>query len=195
MRDAAFISLGYNYLKIAINCIDEMERQGNKDSVWSSGEHDAAELDRIFEDGTKWSDRTIGIPILFNFYHGVELILKGLILKCGGELPSGGSHDLGRLLSTLTKTHDAPDIALTDFFNELISYDPNGFFKSNNKEVSKYYELLKYPELMDETWVSAASLKGQEDVGLNNFLKVRDFAEQVKVNIRKWLTHKHSLVT
>ena len=61
--------------------------------------------------------------------------------------------------------------------------------------LSNYYKLLKYPELMDETWVSAASLKGQEDVGLNNFLKVRDFAEQVKVNIRKWLTHKHSLVT
>jgi HEPN domain-containing protein len=195
LRDAAFISLGYNYLKIAINCIDEMEKQGNKDSVWSSGEHDDVELDRIFENGIKWSDRNMAIPILFNFYHGVELILKGLILRCGGELPSKRKHDLNYLLSILSSTQDAPDMVLTNFFSELISYDPNGFFKSNNKEVSKYYELLKYPELKDETWVSTLSLKGQEDVGLNNFLKVRDFAEQVKLNIRKWLTHKHSLVT
>jgi hypothetical protein len=180
---------------MAINCIDEMERQGNKDSVCSSGEHDDVELDRIFEDGIKWSDRNLGIPILFNFYHGVELILKGLILRCGGVLPSKRKHDLKHLLSILSSTQDAPDLTLTNFFSELISYDPNGFFKSNNKEVSKYYELLKYPELMDETWVSAARLKGQEEVGLNNFLTVRDFAEQVKLNIRKWLTHKHSLVT
>jgi len=42
--------------------------------------------DEEFEEHTKWADSNIAEPVLFNFYHGLELSLKSLILVKGNEI-------------------------------------------------------------------------------------------------------------
>ena len=76
-----YISHSYNFWTLTRNSIEEMERQGNKNYVVSEYSESVTEKEswQIFELQTKWNDQNIGIPILFNFYHGLELYMKGLL--------------------------------------------------------------------------------------------------------------------
>jgi len=83
MNSSAFIGLGYNFLQLTINSIEELENQGNKNLLFLDGNLSEDESWLKYDQQTKWNDNNIAIPVLFNFYHGIELVLKGLILKSG----------------------------------------------------------------------------------------------------------------
>jgi hypothetical protein len=51
-----------------------MNKQGNKTMIFMDGDLSEEDSDLEFNEGTKWNDLNIGIPILFNFFHGIELI-------------------------------------------------------------------------------------------------------------------------
>lgn len=102
MKGTNYTSIGYNFLQLTINSIEELEKQGNKRAVAMGGELSEEEFWFEFEKRTKWNDQNIAIPVLFNFFHGVELMLKGLIFFCGGEL-ANKTHKLSHLLNSLKK--------------------------------------------------------------------------------------------
>ena len=80
MNGASYINLGYNFLQVVVNSIEEMEKQSNANVIFSYS-YDSDEQGWLdYEKKTRWNDNNIGIPILFNFFHGVELVLKGLII-------------------------------------------------------------------------------------------------------------------
>jgi hypothetical protein len=74
---------------LTINSIEELEKQGNKNLLFFDGNLSEDESWLKYDQQTNWNDNNIAIPVLFNFYHGIELVLKGLILKCGGEIQKG----------------------------------------------------------------------------------------------------------
>ncbi len=181
-----YITLGYNFLQLSINAIDEMEKQGNHVAIITSGASDDDESWDNYHEKTRWNDNNIALPVLFNFYHGIELILKGLILICEGDLPNTGKHSLPKLLSCLEQSKFPPSETLLSFFNKILQFDPNSFFETNHKNLSVYNELLRYPELQNNTQVHKSCLQGQEELGLKNFIHIRDFATGVKENIILW---------
>jgi len=63
-------------------------------------EEEAKELDRQ----TKWSDARLVEPLLFNFYHGLELLLKGFALWKSGSNPKL-DHLLTVLLDSFMKEY------------------------------------------------------------------------------------------
>ena len=76
-----YISHSYNFWSLTRNSIEEMEKQGNKTIIVSEYSENITEKQswKNYELLTNWNDQNIGIPVLFNFYHGLELFMKGLL--------------------------------------------------------------------------------------------------------------------
>jgi len=180
-----FIGLGYNFLQLTINSIEEMEKQGNKSLLFFKGNLSDDELKSRYDDKTKWNDNNIAIPVLFNFYHGVELVLKGLILRCGGQFPN--KHKLSFFIDELSKTPNPPSNNLINHFKTILSFDLNNFFNSNNKSVDSFYESFKYPQYKNGESSIFKDIRGLDSEGLKLFIKIKDLAVQVKIEIMDWL--------
>jgi hypothetical protein len=186
---SSYITLGYNFLQMTINSIDEMEKRGNKSLIISDGCLSQQATEIYVSDITNWNDFTIGIPILFNFYHGVELVLKGLNLICGNN-DVQYSHKLSDHVNSLRLCNNPPDAILLAFFEALLKYDPNGFFEKNKSNSNQFYILFRYPEQSVKKTnqsVISSMLKSQEKLGLETYKEVRKYAKGVKENIQDWL--------
>lgn len=186
---SSYITLGYNFLQLTINSIDEMEKQGNHHTIISDGNSSEQESWANYEEKTKWNDNNIAIPVLFNFYHGVELVLKGLNLICGSnELKH--NHKLREHIKSLSLCSNPPDAILIAFFDDLLKYDPNGFFKENKSNSNQFHILFRYPEKFvkkNTQDVISSMLKSQKEVGLAAFKEIRQYAKGVKTHIQDWL--------
>ena len=71
----SFLTLSFQFFSLVQNSLKETISQGNAWILTSDSELDFEE----YAEETKWSDHQIIIPLLFNFYHGLELFLKGLL--------------------------------------------------------------------------------------------------------------------
>jgi hypothetical protein len=187
MNGSSYISIGYNFLQLATNSIDELLAQGNRSLIMTSGNKSDEEAWREYEEKTKWNDQNVAIPILFNFFHGTELILKGLILHCGGTLKT--THRLTGHLEQLRKCPNPPHKAVLDHLQKIIT--KNGledFFKINNSSVDSFYELFRYPEMKNGEEIEFWMLRGKEELGINRFKEIRLLASSVKPQIKAWKT-------
>ena len=72
----SFLILSENYLSLARNALEVPIEQGNVFVVIK--DHKISEKELTEE--TKWSDFKIMVPILYNFYHGLELLMKGFLI-------------------------------------------------------------------------------------------------------------------
>ena len=90
-----YIGITYQFWNLVRESINEMEKINNV-SLLISG-HDSnisdAESREIYEEKTKWNDFKIGVPVLFNYYHGLELLMKGLLQEINVE-PRKKNHKL-----------------------------------------------------------------------------------------------------
>jgi hypothetical protein len=150
-----FWKIGRNYLHLVGSVSNETYRQGNNFVAtwdvdmdeWDStdaGEEDSIE---VFGNQTKWSDFNLVIPLLFNFYHGLELLLKGFI--CAKNIQIEQSHKLSKLL--LDFKDNFQNCELTLYFEKYIEQNklPNvlsEFCSTSGISIDDYYQALKYPE-------------------------------------------------
>jgi hypothetical protein len=144
-----YISHSYNFWTLTRNSIEEMERQGNKNYVVSEYSENVTEKEswQNFELQTKWNDQNIGIPILFNFYHGLELYMKGLLEMKNIPLVST-NHNLKLLFEKIKLNEKFYSKEIISLLKKHI-HNPeeyNNFFKDNNIEVNNFYECFRYPE-------------------------------------------------
>lgn len=72
-------TVGIQYLHLAEMVTNETIRQGNRFEVVSDAD---IPLEQLLAE-TKWSDHSLVIPLLFDFYHGVEVLLKGFLAYKG----------------------------------------------------------------------------------------------------------------
>jgi hypothetical protein len=108
-----------------------------------------ADFKKEYKELTKWSDSRIMIPILFNFFHGIELYLKGAIYLI--DAPQGNStHKLSKHLETF-KNHYPSKTKLIETFSYYIYPEEIckilfDFYKTNRiANSSEFYEVFKYP--------------------------------------------------
>lgn len=139
-----FLTLSEKYLRLVKNVLEE--------SIWQQNKHvvvmDSDITEEVYEAETKWSDFNVLIPVLFNFYHGLELLLKGLLSFT--ENPDlQAHHDAQELLKDF-KNHFEGEKELTKTLEKYLNHDymPELLARclaDNNMEIKDLYIFLRYP--------------------------------------------------
>ncbi|MCF7520672.1 hypothetical protein L4G92_01200 [Neisseria sp. ZJ106] len=138
-----FFTMGQYFLNLAIASSEELIKSGNPYVTVTNNPSSYKE----YQYTTRWADHNIGVPILFNFYHGIELMLKGTILHQGKSIIK--EHKFSELVEQI-QTDEYTKILLDlvksvtskiDLTNPLAQ-----FFKNNNITSDQWYIALKYPE-------------------------------------------------
>ncbi len=139
-----FLTLAINYLKLVKNVLGESIRQQNKHVVVMKSDI----TEKIYEEETKWSDFNVLIPVLFNFYHVIELLLKGhLCLIDKYDLKA--RHNAQELLEDFKKQfiNEEPIVDILDRYLNCPSMPDllAGFLRDNNMQIKDFYMFLRYP--------------------------------------------------
>ncbi|MCP1659539.1 hypothetical protein [Neisseria perflava] len=144
----AFFTIARKFLSLAQVCTDELIKERNPFCIVSDRLLSSSDIERA----TKWSDRVVSIPILFNFYHGLELTIKGCLCLQLQKTEIKG-HKFSELIEKLNK-----DLIGENLFSLITKYtinlkettllDPNiilEFLNENEIDIDSWYEALKYP--------------------------------------------------
>ena len=153
-----FLGIGFQYLDLSQKVALEIAKSGN---VWMFVQEgtDFERMDKEYEEAVYWSDHKLVIPVLFNFYHGVELMLKGLLLLSKDEFKN---HKLSAMLEKTKEHYNG-----AEFINYLEKYISRSsmpdilqlFFDISSMKVDEWYQALKYPESMKGKKYAYSSLK------------------------------------
>lgn len=136
--------MGAKYWNLSRGVCDHIIRNRNKYMLISGWDIDWKEYERK----TKWNDVNMVIPLLFNFYHGLELMLKGFILFSNGN-GTKLDHRITELYRKFLK-HYKDQKELITLFGRYIEKTqmPNllhEFLNHNRLNVNRFYESLRYP--------------------------------------------------
>lgn len=111
------------------------------------------------EQEMEWSDHNIAIPLLFNFYHGIELMLKGFLafneVQCR-------NHKFSNLIRDFER-----DLGSNDFLDlvkkHTIKLNKKSFISDFNTEnsinIDDWYQSLKYPEMNNDRTIFHSRLQ------------------------------------
>lgn len=161
-----FLTLSQAYFFLVRNVLEENIKQGNLHLVTLDKEISEKEYDEM----TKWSDFNI-FPILFNFYHGLELLMKGfLILTDDYKLKI--DHDLEKALDDFISYYQSQNEIIqvltkylrSDSMPTLLSE----WLHENRISISELYQFLRYPsDKKFKKEIDYSKLTYQEEKGKN----------------------------
>ncbi len=150
-----YLTLATHFLRLAEGACGQLVRRKNVLTVVSDKLIAPSQYDRR----TAWSDHAVGVAILFSFYHGIELVLKGG-LALQSQPP--GNHKLSKLLSELEQSGVCPALVATvaTFVRRIDGASPLGqFLAANAIAIDSWYESLKYPKSKGGKTFSHTKLK------------------------------------
>lgn len=146
-RALSFWTAAIEYLALVENVANETINQGN---VWTliRGHENGPITPAEYENATRWSDHTIIVPLLFNFYHGIELLVKGFLLVTPASKVEA-KHTLQELSREFVQKYPQE----TEINGFLIKYTKEAslppllskFLKSNGLSFNGLYHALRYP--------------------------------------------------
>lgn len=135
-------TIGLQYLHLVEVVIAETVAQRNAHIVFSNTEISRDQYER----DARWSDHRLVIPLLFVFYHGIEVILKGFLVAAGASPET--NHKLSQLVSAFEEQFPGHAIGTTvrkyiaeDKLPEVLA----SFCKTSGITIDAYYQALKYP--------------------------------------------------
>ena len=142
-RALRYWTTGIQYLHMVQLVAEEIVKRKNLYGLVSDNEINEEDL----MEATKWSDCSLILPLLFDFYHGLETILKGFLCAKGCQLES--THKLSRLLNDFNSHF--PDTKLSQMFYRYINQSQlpkllKDFCDISRITIDDYYQFLKYPE-------------------------------------------------
>ncbi|WP_444921340.1 hypothetical protein ACJJID_02455 [Microbulbifer sp. CnH-101-G] len=172
--------LALNFWRLTRNASDELVKAGNPDSMFYKGWE--APTDEEYEEHVKWADTNIAEPLLFNFYHGIELSLKSLIAAKGVELKA--SHKLSQLLSDFNSLY--PNSELTEFYEKYIILDKHpsilkAFCVESGITMDYFFQSLKYPSSTKGISFNHSALRSHSEDGIELFQDISNELAKVKV--------------
>lgn len=162
------LGLAYNFWQLTLNVADEIVKNGNPDSMLFEG-FGAPSVEEL-EEHFKWSDQNIVEPLLFNFYHGVEISLKALVFA--KELESSADHKLSRLLDRAEELYLNSNVL--PFYRKYIHTDNlpcilKEFCNDSRTTMDLYFQSLKYPTSTKGVAFSHSTLRARGDEGIKFF--------------------------
>jgi len=136
------------YITMVTNTLEMAIKSGNPSVIIS----DRYITDQDLINKTKYCDYSIVDPLLFLFYHWVELVLKGFLLvlvKEDGDIKKIAHHNIIKLLKEF-KNNFSNEKDIINFFEKYTKKNnmPNVlkmFFNKNNLSVKNYYNFFRYP--------------------------------------------------
>ena len=147
----AYLTQSIKYLDLAEKIFEQMVNKGNPHVVTSiGGKHEPESIWKDYCEQTKWSDFNIIFPALFIFYHGIELMIKGLFPLMGSEIPFGHIDHKSDLLDKL-KNEKGIKIEIIEKIDKYLNFEklkgtPLGdWMEINNININDLYERLRYP--------------------------------------------------
>ena len=191
MKRHNFIGLAYQFWNLTREAITEMDKLDNRNFIASDYDPSISEEEsrKNYEFKTRWNDFNVGVPILFNFYHGLELYMKGLLQEIGELKNVNLNHGLKDLLYRIIENEDS----LTNEIVELLKFylgsdNPfHQFFLDNNGDVDKFYLFLRYPTPKSgERSYLFKEIRGNEQVGLERFKLIKKGCVDLKQAIVNW---------
>lgn len=172
-----FWTIGIQYLHLVQAVSNETHRQGNihiviaSDTICESG----------YSDQTKWSDHNFVIPLLFNFYHGLETILKGF--RSAKRVSGRPTHKLTVLFAEFKRHYPSAD--LIPLFEKYI-IQANlpvilaEFISTSGITIDDYYQSLKYPVSTGGQHFQHHPLKYRDSEGATFFSELRDDIAEIR---------------
>lgn len=139
-----FLTLSNQYLHLVKNIVGENLKQGNLWLITSDEMFDISKYNEM----TRWSDFIIGTPVFFNFYHGLELLLKGLLLLRKDYILKQ-NHHIDSLLNDFRNNYTEAKEITCLLEKYLIMKSMPKFLSDclidNNIETNNLYEFFRYP--------------------------------------------------
>lgn len=140
----SFFLVSFQFFSLVQNSLKEIISQGNK---WLLVSDDEIEFEKYASE-TRWSDHQVIIPLLFNFYHGLELFLKGL-LQFDPTFELKAKHSIEGLSARFIKDNPSHK-ELCSFLKKYTNMGKlpellKDFLSQNNLSINKLYEALRYP--------------------------------------------------
>jgi len=172
-----FWTIGIQYLHLVQAVSNETHQQGNTHVVVSDDNICVNE----YQEQTKWSDHNLVIPLLFNFYHGLETILKGFRVAKG--VTGHPTHKLTGLLTEFKTNY--PRSELIPLFEKYIIQAnlPTilaHFCTTSCITMDDYYQALKYPISTSGQEYHHHPLKYRESEGAAFFSELRDAIADIR---------------
>lgn len=147
VKALSFWTLSFQYLTLVQNAARETVAHGNAHVIVRDGK-DGFLSEKESDEKWRWSDHRIAVPVLFNLYHGLELLVKGFILARAPERLEA-HHGIQEWVEQFALLF--PDE--TDLCDRLRKYtQPGGlpdligrFLSDNQIQFGQLYEVLRYP--------------------------------------------------
>ncbi len=182
----SFFDIGFQYLDLCQKVALEISRAGN---VWFMVQDgaDFEKLDKEYDEATYWSDHKLAIPLLFNLYHGIELIIKGLLSLSKAEPKN---HKLSALLAEAKKEHGETEFIChieKYLIKEKLPEILNVFFDGSGIDVDEWYQALKYPESTKGKKYQHFPLKYQEEEGALFCAELHENVSLLRVSFVKYI--------
>jgi len=179
-----FIPIALHFWNIVQLLVEQMQTSGNKWSI----QDDYSEEDNGVNEIFKRNDISLGGPLMFNFYHGLELFMKGLLELENISLDKT-NHNLKDLYKIIKENESRYSVSLIQVLKKHIynqkSYNP--FFKDNDMDVNDFYIGLKYPQNRDGSKeYNYASIRGKEEETLKIYLAMNGAINELKEEMQKW---------
>jgi hypothetical protein len=188
MNEGDFIGLGYQYHRLVKNSIEEMIKSDNKNMTILKCEGKSVdEVWEVHEEITKWNDFNIAVPLLFNFYHGLELLLKGIVIRLNPEHLKK-THKISELYRIINEFYPKPEKFLTiveKHLSERSSFQ--SVFSSNNSNIDNYYLIFRYPENINGEGYCHNFVRGKGNNGKERFSELMDDIDNLKCYLSEFI--------
>lgn len=167
----SFWTAAFQYLILVENVSRETASQGNV-SIMVRNFEGGSIIEKEYAEGTRWSDRAIIIPLLFNLLHGIELLVKGFLFLDPTEILMK-RHNISELREKFKRKYPG-QATLNQFLDKYTSEDHmpellRRFLTENGLQVDELYQTLRYPTPDFTTMRLYSSLKYQGEEGVPFF--------------------------
>lgn len=151
----SYWTLAAQFLRLSHESCVEIINSGNKFMLTSDKPVSTFE----FNQAIRWSDHSVCSGVLFSYFHGIELILKGFLVAVDVK---STHHRLTNLLQSFETHFPGTDLGSSIRFTlpHAGAVSPMGcFLASNSIQIDDWYEALKYPESKKGTQFDHFDLK------------------------------------
>lgn len=188
-------ALGYwqvamQYLDLSENVSNLISESGNN-WVYIQDGFDINELEENYKKATKWTDYNQGIPVIFNFYHGIEVLLKGFLVAA--DIPLKG-HSLTAILNKTKSAHpNAEFIEIIEKYlheNKLPEIIKN-FVNETSISIDEWYQAFKYPESNNGSIYAHDKLQFQTENGADFFGDLAKDIHEIRIASVKYAHGKY----
>ncbi|MDO5090001.1 MAG: hypothetical protein Q4D61_00510 [Cardiobacteriaceae bacterium] len=187
----SYFTIGEKFFRLSNLASNNIVENDNKTVVTSDNPITPEE----YEKQTTWSDLNLSIPILFNFYHGIELFLKGAI---NIKKNSPNTHKFTDLTNKFEEIFPEEKELSKLIKNITIDIDKNSelfimseFLIANKITIDDWYLSLKYPSQRGQIFTHMP-LKYRHDVAVPFWKKISSLSEEI-ISLFSTFTEKHGI--